>query len=94
MPKGVNYPPSNCLITFREPFPRVEYTPYRKLYIRAMINARDGEIRIESQQQIKVMEKLIKEDGKLLNAKIKVENGVFTVLQHSPQSDFFSIIRS
>ena len=91
---GVSYPPKNCLIIFREPFPRVEFSPDRKLYIRAMVNAREGELRIASQQQIQVMEQLVKEDGKLLNAVVKVENGKFVILKRSPQSDFFSLVRT
>ena len=92
---GIPYPPKdNCEITFREEFPKVEYSPDKKLYIRAVVNAREGELRMSSQQQIRTVENLIKEDGKLLNAKVKVENGEFIVLEHSPQADFFSLVRS
>ena len=54
---GIPYPPKdNCEITFREEFPKVEYSPDKKLYIRAMVNTREGELRIASHQQIKVVE--------------------------------------
>ena len=117
MTKSIPYPPKNCELVFREPFPRKEisggeslywnktkrdYVNYKttKYHIRACIIYQPGielpehEIRIASQQQIQVMEQLVKEDGKLLNAVVKVENGKFVILKRSPQSDFFSLVRT
>ena len=90
---GVPYPMHNSLITFREPFPRVEYSPYKKLYIRAEVNGVEQEIRIDSNQQVKVIRELIRQDGKLLNAKVRCVNGKFEIFAHSPQSDFFELVR-
>ena len=90
---GVSYIPANCELVFREPFFRTEFSPNKKLYIRALVNASEREIRIDSKQQVRIMEDLIRHDGKLLNAVVKVENGKFIVLKRSPQSDFFSLVR-
>ena len=90
---GAIYPPRNCTIVLREPFPRVEYSPYKKYYIRACIDGMpEVEMRMGAEQQLSIVDKLIREDGKLLNAKVVCTDGQFTISEHSPQVDFFSLV--
>jgi len=90
---GIPYPEKNCTIVFRQEFPRLEYSPERKYYIKAIVNGGpEREIRIDAVQQLAVMDKLIREDKKLLNACVKVIDGQFYVVTRSPQKDFFEAI--
>ena len=90
---GTPYPPKNADIVFRQEFPRLEYSPERKYYIRAIVNGSpEKEIRIDAVQQLAVMDKLLAKDRKLLNACIKVIDGQFFIVTHSPQADFFEAI--
>ena len=96
MNKSVPYPPSDrdCIIVFREPFSRIKMEPNKKLYIRAIIdNEPEQEIRMVSKQQVDFIEKLIKEDGKILNAKVNSIKGMFELIERSPQEDFFDLVK-
>ena len=88
---GVPYPPQNCRIVFREPFPREEnHGGHVKLYIRAIIDEMpEREIRMDSLEQTRFVDDLVRQDGKLLNAEVLVKDGKFVLLRHSPQIDFF-----
>lgn len=96
MNRSIPYPPTdrNCAITFREPFPTVRYEPRKRLYIRAILDdSMEQEIRITSRQQIELLEQLIREDGKILNAKVLSRKGIFELLERSPQTDFFEMVK-
>ena len=91
---GVPYPPKNCRIVFREPFPRTEYSPQKKYYIKAHINGMpEQEIRIDSIGQLRFIDELIAQDRKLLNAVVICKEGKFSLLHHSPQLDFFGVVK-
>ena len=103
----VSYPPKNSIITFREPFPRIErYSVDRngikfidphstKYYIKVSIDDQpEKEIRIDRQQQLDVIDYLISVDEKLTSAEVRCDSqGRFVVLQHSPQEDFFDLVK-
>ena len=96
MTEGIPYPQRNSIITFREPFYRQEvFEDKIKYYIRACINSDpEQEIRVAARQQREVMDLLIKQDLKLTNAVVRnSDNGLFSILDHSPQIDFFSLVK-
>ena len=90
-------PPKNCEITFREPFFRKEFSGHNsvKYYIRASIdNNPEQEIRITYSQQKKIIDYILHTDLKLTNAVVKCDSyNRFTVLVHSPQEDFFDLVK-
>ena len=88
------YPPKNSVITFLEPYPRVEkYNRTKWYYIKACVNGLpEQEIRMDKKQQLSVVDYLLQVDGKLTGAVVDCDSqGRFVVLQHSPQSDFFEL---
>lgn len=92
---GVPYPSRDetTEIVFRESFPKVVYEPYRTYYIKvSMGNGYEGQIRMKAKQQLAVIDELITRDKKILNASVISADGVFRILSHSPQSDFFSLV--
>ncbi len=94
--QGIPYPPVNTdtIIIFREPFPEIRYEPRKRFYIRAIMgNGPEQEIRIAARQQLRTIEQLLKEDRKILNAKVLCRKGKFEVLERSPQTDFLSILK-
>lgn len=94
MNRSILYPPENCIITFREPFPRKEFSPDKIYYIRARIDSMpEMEIRIVKEQQMEVMDELIAQDKKLTCARVACIDGEFIVVSRSPQSDFLEMIR-
>jgi len=89
-------PPRDSVITFREPFFRREFSGQRvRYYIRAIVNGMpEREIKIAGKQQKEVMDELLKKDLKLTNAVVRNDRfGVFRIVQHSPQKDFFKIVK-
>lgn len=80
--------PTNCeKLIFREPF---AHKCGRKYHIRAVIGeGPEFNVEIKNQQHIQTIQSLICQDRKLLNATVKIENGHMTVVEHSPQTDFF-----
>lgn len=93
---SIPYPPKNSIIVFREPFYRKEFSGHRalKYYIRVSVNNRESEIRVSSKQQKDVMDYLVQVDKKLTNAVVRCDSYArFTVIQHSPQDDFFDIVK-
>jgi len=103
---SIPYPSKNSVVTFRQPFPRIErYSLDRngikftdphstKYYIRVSIDGLpEKETRIDKQQQMDVIDYLILVDKKLTNAVVRCDSqGRFTVLQHSPATDFFYLV--
>ena len=92
----IPYPQKNSTITFREPCFRKEWTANKvKYYIKASIDGLpEREIRIVAQQQKNTMDYLLQVDKKLINAVVKCDSySKFTVLQHSPQKDFFDMVK-
>ena len=87
-------PYPNCTITFQEPFPRIEFSPQKKYYVRACIDQMpEQEIRIDKKQQLNTIDFLIRADKKLLNAIVQCDSeGNFAILKHSPQDDFFDLV--
>ena len=92
---GIPYPPKNCRIAFREPFPRREVYEGRKwYYIRAIIDEEpEKEIRMDTVHQTQFLDNLIYQDKKLLNAVVLCKDGRFELVQHSPQLDFFEAVK-
>ena len=75
--------PRNCELTFREPFYRIERSPHGVRYhIKASVNGLpEQEIRISKKQQLDVIDSLIGNDKKLLNAVVEVdESGAFSII--------------
>ena len=96
MTKGIPYPPRKSTIVFMEPYPRREWNGHSMTYyIKASINDNlEQEIRISAKQQGEIMEHLIRVDRKLTGAIVKSDsNGRWIVLRHSPQSDFFDLVK-
>ena len=93
---SIPYPPKNSTIVFREPFPRKEWSSNQlKYYIKVSIDdLPEQEIRIVKRQQRECMDYLIQVDLKLTNAVVDCDSqGRFTVLQHSPQTSFFDLVK-
>jgi len=86
MAKGVEIWKNGMYFVFREPFPHKDPKGLRILVGKGKS---EHEILITSEKQIQVLNKLIEDDGKLLNAVVKVVGQDFVVVKHSPQSDFF-----
>ena len=93
---GIMYPPRNSEISFLEPYPRKELSGQTiKYYIKVEINgAHIQEIRIIRNQNKEIMDSLIRTDKKLTGAIVKCDSHCrFLVLRHSPQTDFFEILK-
>ena len=105
---SILYPPKNSVITFREPNYRREFSGHNstRYYIKARITLGatevcengialpEQEIRVSAQQQKDIMEYLLQADLKLTNAVVKCDSqGRWTVLVHSPQEDFFDLVK-
>ena len=91
---SIPYPPKNSLITFREPFYSKEWNGYKmRYYIKASVDGGpESEMRVAARQQMELMDYILQVDLKLTNAVVDCDSqGRFTVLQHSPQGDFFDI---
>jgi len=86
---GTPYPPKNCRITFREPFPRRDlHDGKRKYYIEVALDGHLQQIRIARLAQLRFIDDLIAQDGQILNAVVQCTEGVFRLVSHSPQADF------
>ncbi len=86
---GTPYPPLNCRITFREPFPRRDlHDGKRKYYLRVALDGHDMQIRIARLAQLHFIDDLIAQDGQILNAVVSCTDGVFKLVSHSPQVSF------
>jgi len=91
---SIPYPSKNSIIVFREPFYRKKISDNTKYYIRACVNGEpEQEIIISTKQQRAVVDQLIREDRKLTNAVVGCENKNFVILKHSPQGDFFELVK-
>ena len=78
------------IIVFREPFPVKDNNAY---YINAIVNYKpEKNIRINDTRIQKIMDFLVKHDKKLTNAILFIHDKHYTILKHSPQSDFFDMI--
>ena len=101
-------PPKNSRITFTEPFYRREFSGNKlTYYIEASIEDTstpeiverkvvlpEQELRIVSQEQQELMDYILLVDRKLLNAIVRCDAlGRFTCLRHSPQEDFFDLVK-
>ena len=95
MSKGTPYPKKNTIITFLEPYPRRgTYGSRTTYYIKASVNGLpEQETRISSRQQRETIDYLLKVDQTVLNAVVRVnENMFFSILEHSPQGNFFDLL--
>ena len=94
MSKSIPYPSLNCVIVFREPFPRVDmYEGKKWYYVRAIIDDQpECQIRFNKLSQLRFIDNEIIIHKKILNAVIKCINGEFTIVSHSPQVDFFDMV--
>jgi len=93
---SIPYPPKNSLITFREPFPGKEWNGFKiRYYIKVSVDdGPESEMRVAARQQMELMDYILQVDLKLTGATVRCDAlGRFTVLQHSPQEDFFDLVK-
>ena len=94
MTEGVPYLPTrNAEIIFRSAFPKKERSP-NKYYTRAVVNGGTETLyRTSSVMLMRIMDKLIEGDKKMLNAVVKLDgDGNTEIVEHSKQEDFFELI--
>ena len=82
-------------VVLREPFPRKQQIGrHQTYYIRAIVNnTAEKEYRTNAKAWTQLLDKLVVEDKKLLNAIILVSLSRLRVKQHSPQADFLDLAR-
>ena len=87
------FPPKNSILTFREPF--LKTVPGESVKcILACVDDTERLVKIEEEQQLDIIDYLLLTDKKLTNAVVDCDSqGRFTVLRHSPQEDFFDLVR-
>jgi len=93
---SIPFPPKNSLITFREPFPGREWNGFKmRYYIKASVDGEpESEMRVAARQQMELMDYILQVDLKLTNAVVRCDAlGRFTALVHSPQEDFFDLVK-
>jgi len=85
------YPKKEDVITFLEPFPRYMDDKY---IIDVALNDKRHVIRTKCKQHKEIIDELIKTDKKLTGATVKcTDHGEFVVISHSPQEDFFNMVK-
>jgi hypothetical protein len=81
-------PKENDLITFLVPFGTKSGD---SIIIQSNVNGKDCELTISDKEQLKTILEMILQDASLLDAKVRVKNNGFEIVEHSPQKTFFNL---
>jgi len=87
------FPPKNSILTFREPF--LKTVPGESVKcILACVDDTERLVKIEEEQHLDIIDYLLLTDKKLTNAVVRCDSQCrWVVLQHSPASDFFDLVK-